>query len=408
MTLLWTTIGVAILLLLLWGLRRAQQKNAFIWLPAYLKGDWAGRRARLHDAARGTVHIMFCIADHFEPRVGGPELETERERVAEWVEEYPEIAEEFRDTDGFHPRHTFFFPAEEYRPEHLDALRSLVEAGLGEVEIHLHHDNDTPEGFRQKLEEFILRMGSHGLLGSDRPTGDPRFGFVHGNWALDNSRPDGRWCGVNDELRVLRDCGCFADFTLPSAPSPCQTRRINSIYYATDDPERPKSHDDGVEVEVGGEQAGDLMLIQGPLTVRWPGGRFWVLPRLENGDLQGHNMPTAKRMASWVHTNICVAGRPEWVFVKVHTHGCSDRNRHALLGEEMRDFHRHLTGHYNDGIRYRLHYVTARELYNIVKAAEAGRTGDPGMYRDYAILPPAAGPRRRQPQTTAQTAEAGL
>jgi hypothetical protein len=41
---------------------------------------------------------------------------------------------------------------------------------------------------------------------------------------------------------------------------------------------------------------------------------------------------------------------------------------------------------YNDGTNYVLHYVTAREVYNIIKAAEAGMQGDPGQYRDY-ILP---------------------
>jgi hypothetical protein len=34
-----------------------------------------------------------------------------------------------------------------------------------------------------------------------------------------------------------------------------------------------------------------------------------------------------------------------------------------------------------------LHYVTAREAYNLVKAAEAGCTGDPEQYRDYLIPP---------------------
>ena len=38
---------------------------------------------------------------------------------------------------------------------------------------------------------------------------------------------------------------------------------------------------------------------------------------------------------------------------------------------------------------FRLHYVTAREAYNIVKAAEAGCSGDPNDYRDYLIPPPA-------------------
>ena len=32
-----------------------------------------------------------------------------------------------------------------------------------------------------------------------------------------------------------------------------------------------------------------------------------------------------------------------------------------------------------------LHYVSAREMYNIIKAAEAGKSGNPGKYRDYEI-----------------------
>ena len=46
------------------------------------------------------------------------------------------------------------------------------------------------------------------------------FGFIHGNWALDNSRPDGKYCGLNNEITLLRDLGCYADFTMPSGASP--------------------------------------------------------------------------------------------------------------------------------------------------------------------------------------------
>ena len=35
-----------------------------------------------------------------------------------------------------------------------------------------------------------------------------------------------------------------------------------------------------------------------------------------------------------------------------------------------------------------LHYVTTREAYNIAKAAEAGKSGNPNDYRDYIIPPP--------------------
>ena len=398
MTVVWAA-AAALLALMIAGAAAVWKRRADIWLPAYLRGDWAGRRAskrgvlpvggeRNPSRHERTTHVIFCFADHFEPGVHRPGLERERERVVRWIEDYPRIADAFRDADGRPPQHTFFYPAEEYRPEHLDRLAALVERGYGEVEIHLHHDNDTSEGLRGKLIEFRERLRSHGLLGADRGSGAARFAFVHGNWALDNSAPDGRWCGVNDELTVLRDCGCYADFTLPSAPSPTQTRRINSIYYATDDPTRPRSHDDGVEAAVGRPPQGDLLLIQGPLGLRRRGGLVGLLPKVENADIGRNRAPDARRVDAWVRTRICVAGREDWVFVKVHTHGCSEGNWGVLFGEPILQMHRCLTERYNDGQRWRLHYVTAREAYNIVRAAERGLDGDPGRFRDLEVLPP--------------------
>ena len=73
---------------------------------------------------------------------------------------------------------------------------------------------------------------------------------------------------MNNEIEILRETGCYADFTLPSAPSPTQTRKINSIYYAVDDPHRPKSHDWGIDVgsRTRAVRRG-LMMIQGPLVL---------------------------------------------------------------------------------------------------------------------------------------------
>jgi hypothetical protein len=225
-------------------------------------------------------------------------------------------------------------------------------------------------------------------MGGDAASGQPRFAFVHGNWALANSRPDGRWCGVNEELEVLRQCGCYADFTMPSAPDPTQTRRINSIYYATGDPSLPKSHDDGDELGDGCRRSDDVVLVQGPLCVTWTplGHRF--LPKLENGNLAAGAPPTSRRLAAWLRTRVCVAGRPDWLFVKLHTHGCNESNWEALLGPPMVAMHRRLALLSRDGGPYALHYVTAREMYNIARAAESGASGDPGQYRDFHVGAP--------------------
>lgn len=359
-----------------------RSRNMQTWLWSYL-------RRRPRPAVKGPTHVMFCFVDHYEPAWGRVDLETQRHRVDRWHKDYPAMASRHRDADGRPPQHTFFYPEEEYLPEHLDKIAGLCAAGFGEIEIHLHHDNDTPENFCATITRFNeLLHARHGALSRDRHTGQLRFGFIHGNWSLDNSRADGRWCGINNELILLRELGCYADFTLPSAPSETQTRMINSIYYATDDPCHPKSHDTGARVRVDGTPSGDLMIVQGPLGLDWKRRRKLIMPRIENSDVRHSCPPTPERVDAWVETGIHVEGRPDWIFIKIHTHGTQERDMDTLLGDPMHAMHDHLEKVYNDGRNYLLHYVTAREMYNIIRAAEAGMEGNPARYRDFELSPP--------------------
>jgi hypothetical protein len=127
------------------------------------------------------------------------------------------------------------------------------------------------------------------------------------------------------------------------------------------------------------------LIVQGPLALWKKPGR-WA-PRIENGALTGSDPATAERVRSWVAQNIHVAGRPEWVFVKVHTHGAPEQAAASLLGDGGRALHRELQ-RYNDGRRWQLHYVTARELFNIAMAAMDGKEGAPSDHRDYMLQPP--------------------
>ncbi|MGP1664995.1 MAG: hypothetical protein ACTS5I_03580, partial [Rhodanobacter sp.] len=334
-------------------------------------------------------HVMFCFVDHFEPMWGKAEPPLQRQRMDRWCRDYRVMAARHRDADDRPPQHSFFYPEEEYTEEHLDKLAALCSDGFGEIEIHLHHDNDTEANFVTTMSRFCTLLHErHGALSRDPVSGELRFAFVHGNWSLDNSRADGRWCGINNELILLRQLGCYADFTLPSAPSDTQTSTINAIYYATDDPQRPKSHDTGVMVRTGGTASGDLMIIQGPLGLNWRQRKFGLIPRIENADVRRSCPPTPERVDAWVKTGVHVEGRPEWVFVKVHTHGTQDHDMDTLLGAPVHAMHDHLEQRYNDGVNYVLHYVTSREMYNIVKAAEAGHTGNPAEYRDFHLPPP--------------------
>ena len=127
-------------------------------------------------------------------------------------------------------------------------------------------------------------------------------------------------------------------------------------------------------------------MIEGPLALALRPGK--LAPRIENAGVTAKDPATPKRVRTWVNQGIGVAGRPEWVFVKVHTHGTQEPQAAALLGGGGEALHTELTTRYNDGRRWSLHYVTAREMYNIAIAAMDGRSGDPGMYRDYVLPPP--------------------
>lgn len=365
------------------------------WLWSYL-----GQAPRRWAASgRRPVHLLLAVCDHYEPHLGGAGNDVALRRVERWVDDYPRRLSEFRDCDGRPPRHSFFYPIEEYHRGCVSGVEEICRQGFGEIEVHLHHDNDTPDGLRQQLDEGVRVLSEdHGQLAVDRRNGQLKFGFIHGNWALNNSHPSGRWCGVNDEIRILREAGCYADFTMPSAPERAQTRTVNSIYYGSSCPDRPCGHDRGVGVGAAPQPAGSMMLIQGPLVFSWRRAKWGVIPRVENGCIQGNQPPTVERVADWVRAGVRVPTRPDWVFVKLHTHGANEGNMDALLGEPAVRFHHCLRAMAEANPLFRYHYVTAREMYNLARAAEAGWAGSVNDARDYELAWNGAG--RTQPELT--------
>ena len=356
----------------------ALPKALDIWGRSWL------RRPASSPPALGGRHLVLCVCDHFEPFHDAGKSEA-IERVRQWRREFHQLGSEFRDTGGEKPKQTFFYPIEQYDADVIDELAGMCHETGSETEVHLHHDRDSAENLRRTLLEGKERLAGHGLLSMDEE-GDIRYGFIHGNWALDNSHPEGRACGVSNELSILRETGCYADFTLPSAPNRTQTRTINRIYYAKCTPE-PKSHDTGRRVRADREPQiaapDELLIVQGPLGLNWSRRKYGILPRLENSDLTQANPPTANRLKLWLDCRITVQGRPNWLFVKLHTHGAKPENARMLLGEPMRAFHRCLAKLASDDPTFSYHYVSAREMVNIVHAAEAGHSGSPKNFRNF-------------------------
>jgi hypothetical protein len=355
-------------------------RNMDRWFGSYL----AHRLRRGGPKAGDRVCVLFCVADHFEPRHHARSADHARERVERWATEYPRLFQEFRDSDGRPPRHSFFYPLEQYDRSEMDRLADLCGRGFGEVEIHLHHDNDTADNLRRTLTEYTGMLADrHRLLARDRRTGAVKYGFIHGDWALANSRPDGRCCGVHDELTVLRETGCYADFTFPSAPERNQPREVNRIAYAPCGTGRLTD----TRIPVGSRPAPEraLMLIPGPLGLDWHRRKWGLVPRIENACLQGTQPPRIDRLQGWLSARVQVPTRPDWYFVKLHTHGAPEENQAAVLGEPMRRLHEEFARRAAADPQFSFHYVTAREMYNLARAAEAGWTGDVAAARDYEL-----------------------
>jgi hypothetical protein len=333
-------------------------RHSHIWLPGYIKD-------RLSAFVRKPAkRLSLLFADHFEPLWNCADERTGAERVARWATRWPAIAAKFRDSVGQRPRYTFFYPEEEYRPRLLEPLDHMASDGIADVEVHLHHDGEGQQNFVDRISRFTETLVSrHGLLRKYK--GKVVFGFIHGLWALDNSRPDGRFCGLNNEITLLRDLGCYADFTMPSGASPTQARFINAIYWAVDDPAKPKSYDTGIPVTPGSTATGDLLMIPGPFGLRWA-ERF--KPRIEHSELCSYDPATKYRVRRWLELAPRIG---EDIFLKLYTHGTQERHSEYLLEGGLETTLSLITGECQRA-SLDLHFSTAWEMRQAVDAAVRG------------------------------------
>jgi hypothetical protein len=353
------------------------------WLVRYpaWRASEALSRVRNSD---GPSHLVFVVANHFEPGLGQAALK----RLEKWCELARSTGDALRDHDGTPFRHTNFFPAEQYERPLLEMLSSLQADGYGEVEIHLHHGIDRPdtaENTRRQLETFRdILAEKHRCLSREHANSQPKYGFVHGNWALANSA-GGRFCGVDSEMQILADTGCYADFTLPSAPFQSQVPRINAIYQCGNSFAEARPHRSGANLKVG-DKLSLPIIFTGPLVFDWTRRvRGIPVPRVEDGALAQNYPLNLNRLDRWRGAGIGVKQQPNWIFVKLFSHGFFDHDQDLMIGEQMKRFMNEVLDAAERTGEFRVHFASAREAFNMVVAAVDGKEGQPGDYRDYRL-----------------------
>lgn len=334
--------------------------------------------------SNGVTHLIFTVANHFEPGLGDKALA----RLQKWCELARTTGDAIRDHDGTPFRHTNFFPAEQYERPLLEMLADLEADGFGEVEVHFHHGVDRPdtaENTTYALKSFRdLLAQEHKCLSRETSLSSPRYGFVHGNWALANSAR-GRYCGVDSEMQILAETGCYADFTLPSVPFQSQVPRINAIYQCGHPFTEARPHRSGPSVKVG-DHLRLPIIFTGPLVFDWTRRvRGLPIPRLDDGALAQNYPLTMDRFDRWWSAGIGVRGRPDWVFIKLYSHGFFDADQDAMIGEQMKRFMGEVLERAERTGKFKIHFASAREAFNMVVAAVEGNKGAPGAYRDYKL-----------------------
>lgn len=368
-------------------------KTKLLWnLPWLMRYPFERAASMLMRNVFEKKHVVFTVANHFEPSwsaIGHVDIDTQLRRMDEWHRVARETGNSLVDCDGTKFRHTNFFPGEQYDARILDVLAEMQYEGLGETEIHLHHGVDRPdtaENLRSSLTEFRDTLAErHGLLSRFHDGDIPRYAFVHGNLALANSC-GGRYCGVDDEMQILADTGCYADMTLPSAPSQGQVPVINKIYECGLPLTERAPHRVGTRLEVGGREPILPMMVTGPLVFNWTRTLKGIpVPRIDDGALTKNQSMDLARLRRWMNADITVAGRSNWIFVKLYCHGFFEGDMPICIGEEAKRFFGEVLEHSAQTGSFKVHFASAREVANMVWAAVDGKSGAPNTYRDYRL-----------------------
>lgn len=218
-----------------------------------------------------------------------------------------------------------------------EAIRPLVAADGHEMHLHVHHEFWTRNHshFDNPVSRWVnasstpelddARLDLNFSLCKEiiaRETGAPfeRWGFIHGNWALNASDP--LICHVSNEMAIIMRHGGFGDFSFPAGRSYCDpemkapfTCLPLDLVRAYDDPRAdPRPVGDGTRV-----MRSDRFFI-------WNGPIKSVDSSLDYYSAANRKLFEAPErvVANWLRKSVVLGGR---LFLKTHAHSMNGQYR---------------------------------------------------------------------------------
>jgi hypothetical protein len=161
--------------------------------------------------------------------------------------------------------------------------------------------------------------------------------------------------------------------------------KINAIYQCGNAFDQAKPHRSGPDLKVGDSPTLPI-IFTGPLIFDWSRRiRGLPVPRIDDGALARNYPLSLARFRRWRSAQISVLGRPNWIFIKLYCHAFFDWDQDAMIGEQLCRFMDELMNLADQSRKFKVHFTSAREAFNLVMASLAGKTGDPNDYRNYQL-----------------------
>jgi hypothetical protein len=314
------------------------------------------RRKTSSDHLLGLRHVMLCLC------TDGPELQ-----------DLPSLEPRAPENGSAAPKHTIFLSPDALPPAGEDAsLVAYCRATGSEIELQAVTASGGSAEALKSFTEARNQLHERSLLSHDG-AGAACFAVHRSSARTQSSAP---------HPQGLREAGCYAEFAAPALRSREETLPLPRIYYRSGDA-LPRSRRVRSDRDARGPSDEELLTIEQPLSLDWTRRRMGLLPALERGWISEDEPLSPQRLRLWIDCKISLEGRPNWLFLALPLQPSAGHRAAPRKGNRLREFQEMIAAAAETDRTVRFHYVTARELVNIIHAAEAGHSGDPSQFRDF-------------------------
>ena len=201
---------------------------------------------RVDTRLKDVNHIIYMHADHFEP--GACPIDICNERLKIWTNDlkklkikpslfvFPSFLMDYRDEK-------IITRPSSLTPTIIKYLKPMENNGA-DINLHIHHERWTTSSVttepwitlldKKKVTDeqmLITHIIDVKKAFEDVGIDMTSWGFVHGMWGLNAS--DTRICNIENEIIILKEHGCFGDFTFPAGRPRC-TPDMSGIFSVPD------------------------------------------------------------------------------------------------------------------------------------------------------------------------------